>query len=775
MSRRSSYSSRSSLTHTSAASRSKDIWAIILAALGLFLVISIYTEAAGSTSGTFGYAIKSFFSGLFGYFVYALPVILIVLGILIFIARKKRIHGSKLGMIVLFLIALLPFLHTFAVNATISANSLDSTVASLDPGKVSFGDFLLGSYKIGSESHAGTGLWSAIFVYPIWLLIGEIGSYILYAAIMLASIIILTNLSIRKVGQRIGETVSTMKENNRNGKSGLYVGKVEEPNAGGYRKEREEPAGRPKDDIVFRGHFEEKENEKFTKTLQEHEAAKQTVKTQTAPPPENSLNHGQTDVEYIKPPLNMLSQAAMEKKSLRTKDDYRKNAHLLEETLANFGITAKVVQVSTGPAVTRYELQLAPGVKVSRITSLADDIALNLASQGVRIEAPIPGKAAVGIEVPNSEISIVRLSECIDTQEFSKHPSPIAFPLGKDIAGSNIIVDLGSMPHLLVAGATGSGKSVCINSFIAALLFKSSPQEVRLIMIDPKVVELSIYNGIPHLLIPVVTDPKKAAGALNWAITEMTSRYKLFAEKGAKDIKRFNELAPAMDLQKIPHIVVIIDELADLMMAAPREVEDAICRLAQLGRASGIHLIVATQRPSVDVITGLIKANIPSRIAFAVSSQVDSRTILDSGGAEKLLGRGDMLYSSSNLPKPIRIQGSYVSDKEVESVVSFVKAKSGPSYKNEILDHIDGKNEPAGTEQEDGRDELLSRAVEIVIESGQASTSLLQRKLRVGYARAARLIDDMEEMGIVGGYDGSKPRNVLINRSDYEKLFGGSE
>jgi S-DNA-T family DNA segregation ATPase FtsK/SpoIIIE len=441
---------------------------------------------------------------------------------------------------------------------------------------------------------------------------------------------------------------------------------------------------------------------------------------------------------------------------------------LLEETLNSFGVAAKVVQVSRGPIITRYELQPAPGVKVSRIVSLSDDIALNLAASSVRIEAPIPGKAAIGIEVPNKDTAPVLIREVLDTESFFNHPSKIAFALGKDIAGNSIIADIARMPHLLIAGATGSGKSVCINSLIVSILYKATPDDVRFLMIDPKVVELSAYNGIPHLLCPVVTDPRKAAGTLNWAVQEMMERYKKFAEKGVRDFDRYNEQIEEEE-KKLPQIVIIIDELADLMMVAPSEVEDAICRLAQMARAAGMHLVIATQRPSVDVITGVIKANITSRIAFAVSSQVDSRTILDMSGAEKLLGSGDMLYYPSGANKPIRVQGAFITEQEVESIVSCIKNQNeGPEYNMEVL-----KETTADQDEQDNsfEDELLPDAIEVVIDAGQASISMLQRRLRIGYARAARLIDEMEVRGLISGYDGSRPRNVLITKEEFEEQF----
>ena len=470
--------------------------------------------------------------------------------------------------------------------------------------------------------------------------------------------------------------------------------------------------------------------------------------------------------EYKLPPLTLLSRP-LRNKNLRSNKDIAENVRILEETLENFGVKAKVTHVSRGPAITRYEIQPPPGIKVSRIVGLADDIALSMASPDVRIEAPIPGKAAVGIEVPNIEITMVHLRELLEAEEFRNANSRLTVVLGKDIAGNAIVADLTRMPHLLIAGATGSGKSVCLNTMLSGILFKAMPDHVKLLIIDPKMVELTTYNGIPHLISPVVTDPKKAATALRWAVKEMEYRYELFAAAGVRDITRYNNTGGKRDrVNPLPFIVVIIDELADLMMVAPADVEDSICRLAQMARAAGIHLVIATQRPSVDVITGLIKANIPSRVSFAVSSQVDSRTILDMGGAEKLLGKGDMLFFPVGAPKPIRVQGAYLSDREVESLVLFWKRQADPVYDENVTGEFHRVNPEDSLE-----DEMLPRAVEIFIETGHASISLLQRRLHIGYARAARLIDIMERRGIVGGYEGSKPRAVLMTLEQYESSF----
>lgn len=475
---------------------------------------------------------------------------------------------------------------------------------------------------------------------------------------------------------------------------------------------------------------------------------------------------------YNYPPIDLLTSVQPSQAKNREQTDDLKGRKLVE-TLASFGISARMIGIAHGPTVTRFELSPAAGVKVSRITALADDIALNLAAVSVRIEAPIPGKAAVGVEVPNDTVDVVPLRDVLESGEARKHPSRLAVALGRDNAGRYIVTDLAKMPHVLIAGATGSGKSVCINCVVCSILYRATPDEVKLIMIDPKVVELSVYNGIPHLLVPVVTDPKKAASALDWAVAEMSGRYKKFAELGVRDMKGYN-LHRSEDEPAMPQIVIIIDELADLMMVAPGEVEDSICRLAQLARAAGIHLVIATQRPSVNVITGVIKANIPSRIAFTVASQVDSRTILDVGGAEKLLGRGDMLFAPAGTNKPARVQGAWVSDDEVNDIVSYIKVRHETTYDSDVIEHL-ANAAMSDAEKDDARDEyddLLPQAVEMVIEAGQASTSMIQRRLRVGYARAGRLIDEMEKRGIVGQADGAKPRSVLISREQYKLLFG---
>ncbi|MBP2626747.1 MAG: spoIIIE [Firmicutes bacterium] len=477
-------------------------------------------------------------------------------------------------------------------------------------------------------------------------------------------------------------------------------------------------------------------------------------------------------IGYVLPPLLLLKKTMAPTDGKLVKE-VANNARILEKTLESFNIKAKIIHISQGPTVTRYELEPAPGVKVSKIVNLADDIALSLAASGVRIEAPIPGKAAIGIEVPNKVTLSVPLRDVLESDDFLKSPSKLVVALGKDIAGKTVTADLGKMPHLLVAGSTGSGKSVCINTLLTSILFKATPQEVRLILIDPKVVELTSYNGLPHLLTPVVTDSKKAASSLRWAVQEMERRYEMFAAAGVRDIGRYNEMIEIFPKgagssgEKIPYIIIIIDELADLMMVSPVDVEDAIIRLAQKARASGIHMVLATQRPSVDVITGLIKANVPSRISFAVSSQIDSRTILDMAGAEKLLGKGDMLFSPIGMSKPLRVQGAFIADSEVEQLTEYIKKQVEPP---EYLEGITACEESSKDEKNQSvfEDELFEDAIRIIMETNQASASMLQRKFRIGYTRASRLIDTMEEMKIIGPNIGSKPREIIMT---YDQIY----
>jgi len=763
--------------------RNNELFGVIIIGLSIFSFLSVYTSSAGIIGIGFNYLLK----GLFGIAAYIMPFLLFIAGIFAIISYYKRINKLKLFLTILSMIIILGIVHLIYYDKINSS---------------SMGTFIKDSYDKGIKN-IGAGAVISFMVFILHKGFGLLGSYVFLTMFLIIDVLLLTNLSIKQMGKKIytkmnvgkayfkSSTKNDDKEKKQEQRS--FIGEtieiqndIDKPDPdyleNAFLKDGNSSSGKVTSEIVSEhGPAEEldhikivdykKDNKvKYTEN-DKNEKSANTAKTCNEGTDSIEIANNKRKILYSFPPLSLLKEPIHSKEAKISDIKIKNNAKLLEETLNNFGITARVVRISRGPAITRYELQPAPGVKVSRIVSLSDDIALSLAATGVRIEAPIPGKAAVGVEVPNKDILPVLLREVLQSDEFVNHPSKLAFALGKDIAGQVVVADIGTMPHLLIAGATGSGKSVCINTLITSILYKASPEDVKLILVDPKIVELSHFNGIPHLLIPVVTDPKKAAGALNWAVQEMLSRYKLFADKGVKDIERYNEVVDGTEETKLPKIIVIIDELADLMMVAPGEVEDAICRLAQMARAAGIHLVIATQRPSVDVITGLIKANIPSRIAFAVSSNTDSRTILDMGGAEKLLGRGDMLFYPSGASKPMRVQGCFVSEAEVEKVVEYIKEQ----YEQEELNYdIDIMEEIAADKfnATNGEcDELLPEAIEIVIDAGQASISMLQRRLRIGYARAARLIDEMEVRGIVSGFDGSKPRNVLISKEEFEREY----
>ncbi|MGI6538727.1 MAG: DNA translocase FtsK [Caldicoprobacterales bacterium] len=755
-----------------------EIIGLLTASLGLFIGLSIYSR--GKSAGVIGSLVYPFIKGLFGIVSYILPVLIVSIGILVIISKKKIINRSKIYLSLLSVYLFLCFIHLLFFRQ-------------FDPNH--FTSFVVDSYKRGSEEVSkGTGAICAPAVYLIYSLFGLPGAYIFYITATLVCLLLLTNLSLKQLVIQFSRNIKINKfikkfsnyrikkkqEKEKINPKDYEVNNIQNEENGIPNhtinmlpsSKDELSMSESKDSDFHRLHVAVTDFDNFT--LQDSKKSDVNVQITQKENDEGydrlNVKLQQQSLPYMIPPVTLLKEPDLKKSNYAAEKTVRNNAKILEETLNSFGVSAKVKHISRGPVITRYELQPAPGVKVSRIVSLTDDIALNLAAPGVRVEAPIPGKAAIGVEVPNKDIAPVLLREVLETDTFFNHPSKIAFALGKDIAGNNIIADIAKMPHLLIAGATGSGKSVCINTLIVSILYKASPEEVRLIMIDPKVVELSSYNGIPHLMIPVVTDPRKAAGALNWAVQEMTNRYKLFAEKGVKDLERYNEqMKEEENDNKLPQIIVIIDELADLMMVAPGDVEDAIARLAQMARAAGIHLVIATQRPSVDVITGVIKANIPSRIAFSVSSQTDSRTILDIGGAEKLLGKGDMLYYPSGFSKPKRVQGAYISEKEVEMIVACIKNQNGgPQYNIEVLEETASDK---SQDEDNFDDELLPEAIEIVINAGQASISMLQRRLRIGYARAARLIDEMELRGLVSGFDGSKPRNVLITKEEFEEQF----
>ena len=666
-----------------------------------------------------------------------------------------------------------------------------------------FWKHLADTYSLGIK---GGGLMGALVGTPIYIAFGKGGAAVTVILLILVFLMLITGTSLISVFKGVGNSVQKVSERAEM----AYVKRAEEEAAEEEEKAKEKKEkGRlidiPVDDIpverervkpdmndmqkrvvatyhdVETAEVPAEETPKKMTKAEKKEAVEEFAKEVTAEneKEDNTLKNSSgisiTDDGYRFPPLSLLKEPSYEDARAASADLDSTATHLVE-TLRSFGVETRIVDISRGPAVTRYELQPCAGVKISKITNLADDIALNLATAGVRIEAPIPNKAAVGIEVPNKNTCSVCVREIIESPAFANSKSKLTAALGRDIAGNVVVADIAKMPHGLIAGATGSGKSVCINSIIISLLYKSSPDEVKLLLIDPKVVELGIYNGIPHLLVPVVTDPRKASGALGWAVSEMEKRYKLFAENNVRDLAGYNKLADNDEtITKMPHIVIIIDELADLMMTAPNEVEESICRIAQKARAAGMHLIIATQRPSVDVVTGLIKANVPSRIAFMVSSQVDSRTILDVGGAEKLLGRGDMLFSPVGATKANRVQGCFVSDEEVEAVVEYVKSDHQTEYDEEVINEIERqaaieKKQKTGLPEDGPSDDpMLQNAIAVVVEAGQASTSLLQRKLKLGYGRAARIIDEMEQRGVIGPYEGSKPRQVLISKAQLQE------
>ena len=666
---------------------------------------------------------------------------------------------------------------------------------------LTFWEHLVNAYSTGTSLKSG-GFLGALIGQPLYLAFGKTGAVITVILLIFVFVMIITGTTLISLFKTMAKPVKSISEQAETAYQNRIEQKAEEKSDKQLKVLKGFNVDIPVDDIpekrdIKKESLDEKQrkvvsayydNEPSEDTKEEHkeidaalnaakaeaqnsEAEKIDFKAETDKFTEH-LEKENTEAEesYKFPPLTLLKETKAQNAALLSAE-LDNTANRLVETLKSFGVETRIVEVSRGPTVTRYELQPSAGVKISKITNLADDIALNLATAGVRIEAPIPNKAAVGIEVPNKASAVVGVRGILDSPAFTSAKSKLTVALGRDISGNAVVTDIAKMPHGLIAGATGSGKSVCINSIIVSILYKATPDEVKLLMIDPKVVELGIYNGIPHLLVPVVTDPRKASGALGWAVSEMEKRYKMFADRGVRDLAGYNRFVEQLgdpEVQKMPHIVIIIDELADLMMTAPNEVEDSINRIAAKARAAGMHLIIATQRPSVDVVTGVIKANIPTRIAFAVSSQIDSRTILDSAGAEKLLGRGDMLFSPVGSNKPNRIQGCFVSDEEVEAVVDYIKGDHSADYDDDVMVEIERqaaveKKQKTGL-KEDGPEEdpMLSDAIRVVVENGQASTSLLQRRLKLGYARAARIVDEMEQRGVVGPYEGSKPRKVLI-------------
>ncbi len=712
-----------------------EILGVALFALAIFIIVSFFKSTG--IIGNLLVSLLTFCTGKIGSLLFAL--LLIYFASVNCWLRRPFFEGSRsIGAVLLFTAVLIIF-HQLLLPADVSRS-----------------DAIPILYQAGLEGEGGGFLGALLSIASIYLL-ARPGTIILTAALCIISLVMLTGVPFSQFIKwlaeffvRAGSVLKAWLER---------ILFVEEDSPEKPVKIQRGPVEKKKEEPVIVDYNTQQESEDLI------EKENITEEPETA--------HSQREEKVISssgfatPPLSILKKP-IKLKSSRLNKELIENVRILEETLNNFGIKVCVSEVHKGPAITRYEIQPAPGVKVSRIMRLADDIALSLAAPDVRIEAPIPGKAAMGIEVPNREIATVCLREILETTEFQDAASKLTIALGKDIAGNPIVADLTKMPHLLIAGATGSGKSVCLNTIICSILYKANPSEVKLLLIDPKMVELITYNGIPHLLAPVVTDPKKSAGALRWVVKEMEKRYELFSSLGVRDITKYNAqiMLQNSEEQPMPYIVVVIDELSDLMMIAPVDVEDAICRLAQMARAAGIHLVIATQRPSVDVITGVIKANIPSRIAFAVSSQIDSRTILDMNGAEKLLGRGDMLFMPVSAIKPIRIQGALVTESEVEDIVKYLVNQGTPTYVSEFPEQQEEMQK-----EDDYEDELFFDAAKLVIEMGQASSSLLQRRLRIGYARAARLIDMLEAKGIVGPFEGSKPREVLMTAEQFYRYF----
>ncbi len=755
------------------------IWSTALIMVGVLLLVLFLA----SDNGVLGKAIQDGMNYLFSWVMYLLPVMLIYIGILLAIGKKKRYIVKRFWFSLFTIFVLSSIVFVFA----------------------SHGADLTDSFELTKTNAVGYGI-----AFVFLKLLGKIGGMIALFIILVLCLMMATGITFASVftffkrlfviqddGEQeeevdedyvnkiknIGKEPEQIPEASRRKRSRIDIpileGTIDTPDETVIEPVKSEIRI---DDIISRANAPAATVPEETQEIAKKETVQKTESSQKQGVEETKSESANANVPeggYSFPPMTLLKKGVggiSEDVSNELKD----NADKLVRTLRSFGVAANISEVCRGPSVTRYELQPEAGVKISKITGLSDDLALSLAAESIRIEAPIPNKAAVGIEIPNKKRASVLMRDLLETKEFAESHSRLTMALGKDVAGKPIIADLATMPHMLIAGATGSGKSVCINSIIMSMLYKASPDEVKFIMVDPKAVELVVYNGIPHLAIPVVTDPKRAAGALDWAVREMMKRYKLFSEAGCRDIKSYNlKVQKSGEGEPLPQYVIVIDELANLMMTSPKEVEDSICKLAQLARAAGMHVVIATQRPSVDVITGLIKANIPTRIALSVTSQVDSRTIIDHGGAEKLLGRGDMLFAPIDASKAQRVQGCFLSDDEVHAVVDFIKSKASANYDEEINKAIDefsanqkeGKGGAIGSSEDGGEaDEMLEAAIEIAVDAKTVSTSLLQRKLKLGYARAARIVDEMEERGIVGPFEGSKPRQVLLTREQWMEM-----
>ena len=761
----------------------KEIIGIFIVAFAVFLIVVTNNE---SQTGIIGKSINLFTHSIFGKGADVLPYFILVIGVMRLLNIVILNDNNQI-------IAVIGFFICYIIYVALS----DAEILTILKGNIKLQELLSASIDTGLKKTGG-GIIGNVLTYIFVKLLDKNGTYIVLGALVFSNIVLFTNQSIIGIFKLF---VSYIKRFLNAVYNFVFTESDDEGTVKAVEKHsKNQNQAEPADNIKIYDYLNPADNNKKAEITQlkiddikktpanavqadvrkqeNIENAEQVEKEKKVNAKEKFEPQAITDDminiagvksdKYKIPSTTLLDP--LPQQSRGDKEDLKKDGEKLIETLNNFNIPCNIMQINKGPTITRYEIQPAPGIKVSRITGLSNDIALALATSDIRMEAPIPGKSAIGIEVPNRSKTSVYLRSLIESKEYKSVETNIPFALGKDIAGKNIIASIDKMPHLLIAGATGSGKSVCINSLIMSILFKAKPDEVKLILIDPKVVELSVYNGLPHLLIPVVTDPRKAANALNWAVSEMTNRYKVFAQNSVRDIATYNEKMAKEGNDKMPQIVIVIDELADLMTVASAEVEEYITRIAQLARACGMHLVIATQRPSVDVITGVIKANIPSRIAFAVSSHIDSRTILDTGGAEKLLGRGDMLYHPIGLPKPIRIQGTFISDDEIKRVVDSIREQQieiKTNKQNEIINEIE--KTPNDDEEVD---EFLEQAVEMVVMDGQASASYIQRKFKVGYARAARIIDQLEERGIVGGHEGSKPRKVLITKEELDEMRG---
>lgn len=761
-------------------SSGKEIIGLFLIVIGIVFFICLYSQKMG----LIGTLIYKLFSVITGSGNFIIPLLLIFWGILFNIqATKLHMRRYIVCSLIIFLCVLI-FLD--------GSKEMDMTLI----------ERIIKSTEYMDITRSG-GIIGAIFGFFSYKLLGSLGTYLVLGIIIVVSIYFMIKINIDQIimffedmGEYIEDKKKLLAEKKADRKikleekekkkleiENLRKGKNELKKAKENSKDAEEFG----ENLIIKDYSEEnikEESEKIKQDIDENieeNSSKTTIQLKDGSNDEDVVDTIKNDIEnknkeeftYTYPDIALLDRTSS--KGRFSKDEVIEKGRIIENTMRNFGIESKVVAINRGPVITSYELKPAPGIKLSRIVGLNDNIAMALSSSDLRIEAPIPGKNVVGIEVPNKEKDAVSLKELIDSQEFKTINSDIPLTLGKDVEGNILISGMEDMPHLLIAGATGSGKSVCINSIITSVIYKSSPKDVKLMLIDPKVVELSVYNGIPHLLIDVVTNPKKAAFALNWAVDEMEKRYASFADKHVRDLKGYNKkmVEEGRDKEKLPKILIIVDELADLMMVASKEIEEYIARLAQKARAAGMHLILATQRPSVDVITGTIKANVPSRIAFSVASSVDSRTILDMSGAEKLLGKGDMLFYPSKYPKPKRIQGAFISDSEVERVVDFVKNN------NEIKGSVESKIEKAIENKkikgEEEKDPLFKEAVELVVNDEQASISYIQRKLKVGYSRAGRIVDQMEEMGIIGPHEGSKPRKLLKTKEEIDMILGDED